>query len=526
MKASVSSFFFAAIAVLTMHGCIADYERMSPHPPYEKTIRAHGTFALERTLSYTDKPLGNKSAFHPLPDPIDALAARVYLIDHAQKSLDLQYYIYEDDTIGKVLSAHLLKAADRGVRVRLLIDDMNAAHKEKILASLAAHPNISLRIFNPNRFRTFFRNLGLILDLDRLGKRMHNKALVADGYAAIVGGRNIAESYFAQSDETHFFDYDILCIGSIVGKISHAFDLYYNSAPAVPLERLLPDKTDNADVQHTENALRRFRTPTQIRKEIARSAFMRDILHKRLLFYVADKCDLFYDLPQKVWHGTSQSRYRLTPALLKHLGEIRHKLILISPYFVPSEQLLSRFKALRKKGVEIVVITNSLSATDVFAVYSGYKNRIVSLKKIGVKLYEVKRNDIDTLIRKGIRLAHRSSASLHTKMMIFDDDRLVVGSANLDPRSHKLNTEMLLLIRSKKLTTMHKAFLEKSLRPELYYIVSLEHYKNRFGHTVERIVWETVENGKRVRYTSEPDTPIWKHFLTDLLTLLPIEGYL
>ena len=193
-------------------------------------------------LSYfenTDQELGERSAFYPLSSPTDAFAARLFLIDQATTSLDLQYYIYKADTTGKVFAAHLLMAAHRGVKVRILIDDLSTTGKDEQWQRLASHPNIELRLFNPNTLRTSFRNLALLFNINSLGRRMHNKSLIADGSATIIGGRNIGDDYFASTAKTLFLDYDILAIGKVVPDIYQAFDLYWNSKEAIPSEYVL-----------------------------------------------------------------------------------------------------------------------------------------------------------------------------------------------------------------------------------------------------------------------------------------------
>ncbi len=193
-----------------------------------------GKAPLLNYLRKTDKALANRSAFYPLSDPTDAFAARLFLIDNATTSLDVQYYIYEDDRIGKVFTAHLLMAAQRGVKVRILVDDMITSGKDEEWEKLALHPNIKLRLFNPNRLRTSFPNIALLLDVNHLGRRMHNKALISDGAATIIDGRNIGNVYFASSKETLFIDYDILVIGKVLPDIYEEFDIYWNSKEAVP----------------------------------------------------------------------------------------------------------------------------------------------------------------------------------------------------------------------------------------------------------------------------------------------------
>jgi len=241
----------------------------NPQTPVPKqvsvTILPKGKAPLLKSLNKTNKKLANKSAFYPLNLPTDAFAARLFLIDNATTSLDVQYYIYEDDHIGKVFTAHLFKAAKRGVKVRILVDDMITSGRDEEWEKLTLHPNIELRLFNPNRLRTSFRNIALLLDVNRLGRRMHNKALIADGSAAIIGGRNIGNVYFASSKETLFLDYDVLVIGKVIPDIYKAFDIYWNSKEAVPSKEVFTyddPKLTLAIKKDLENELKAFRSST------------------------------------------------------------------------------------------------------------------------------------------------------------------------------------------------------------------------------------------------------------------------
>ena len=204
-----------------------------------KTLTAKHKAPLLKHLHQSYTPSDASSSFYPLSSPMDALAARLFIIDHATVSLDVQYYIYHNDQVGDLIAAHLIYAARRGVRVRILLDDMDTSDKDNELAAMELHPNIELRLFNPNRLRTSLRNFALLMDINRLGKRMHNKALIADGSAAIIGGRNIGNEYFANAQESLFLDYDILSTGKIMKKISKGFDVYWNSKEATPASEIL-----------------------------------------------------------------------------------------------------------------------------------------------------------------------------------------------------------------------------------------------------------------------------------------------
>ena len=484
---------------------------------------------LKEYFHKTDRPLGDGSAFYSLGLPKDALAARLFLIDHAQKTLYVQYYICENDTIGNLFSYHIYQAAQRGVKVKILIDDISTTGKDKDIITLAQHPNIELKLFNPNSFRTFFRGLALVFHLQTLGKRMHNKALVADDEAAIIGGRNIGDVYYAGNSETLFVDYDVLTIGNVVKGISKEFEIYWNSQEAVSVEKLIPrdEKMEPAEAMlKMARSLEEFQN-SYIGKELPHATFYKAVQEDRLEFIVADETHLFYDLPSKVVNSEDEDGSHISKQINENLKSVDDELLIISPYFIPSDALLERFRRLKDHGVNVVVVTNSLASTDVFPVYSGYYGYIERLLKMGVELYELKPEVLQRISRK-IKVSKPPKLSLHTKLIFFDDERMAVGSANMDPRSDKLNTELVLIIESKKLTTDEKRMVGQILNLDNFYKLRWgELPKGPYGNEVYYgPIWETRENGELLRYYSSPKASFWKRIGAGFLRLLPIEGYL
>ena len=506
----------------------------NPQTPVPKqvsvTILPKGKAPLLKSLNKTNKKLANKSAFYPLNLPTDAFAARLFLIDNATTSLDVQYYIYEDDHIGKVFTAHLFKAAKRGVKVRILVDDMITSGRDEEWEKLTLHPNIELRLFNPNRLRTSFRNIALLLDVNRLGRRMHNKALIADGSAAIIGGRNIGNVYFASSKETLFLDYDVLVIGKVIPDIYKAFDIYWNSKEAVPSKEVFTyddPKLTLAIKKDLENELKAFRSST-IGKAIINSDFNKRIAHKNLTLIVAERADFYYDLPAKVNTDENDDSTHISSQISEDLKHVRDDLVIISPYFIPSDEMMVRLKDLRKKGVEVTIITNSLASTDVLLVYGAYKNSIKELVKMGVNLYEIKPHSFKKFFRTK-EWANHQALSLHTKMMIIDSNRMGIGSANMDPRSDKLNTEIFMVVSSKELAKEQRERLAEAVNLKNLYKLSWGKYPNEFDdEEVTRYgpIWHTIEDGKEKTYYAPPHTGFWKKLGTDVSSLLPIKGYL
>lgn len=525
--ALIKTFIIIGILVL-FSACSHKTPEASMHKKTSVTKLPKHKAPLLAHLSKTDKRLTDKSAFYPLPAPTDAFAARLFLIDHSTISLDVQYYIFEADSIGKVFAAHLLIAANRGVKVRILMDDLSTSGKDEQWQNLASHPNIELRIFNPNMLRTSFRNLALLFNVNSLGKRMHNKSLIADGAAAIIGGRNIGDVYFASNAKTLFIDYDILAIGKVVPDIYKAFDLYWNSKEAVPSQDVLDHIEDvaYADEKVLEKGIKKFEE-SPAGKAIVHSDFNRKISQKNLQLTVAKRTDFYYDHPSKVNTDENDNKTHISIQVSKDLKDVKKELVVISPYFIPSDEMMGKFKIARDKGVEVIIITNSLASTDVFPVYSGYQNYIKELLEMGVKLYELKPHSFKKIISR-TEWANPNAISLHTKMMIIDNSRLAVGSANIDPRSDKLNTEILMVISCEKLAKEERKELDEVMNLKNLYQLSWGRYPKEFYDDMTRYgpIWKSIEEGKEKIYYAPPHVGFWKALGTDILSVFPIKGYL
>jgi len=516
---------YLLLLLIFLAGCSST----TPVPVSKKpsvTQVAKGSVPLKKHLHKTDRKLAEHSAFYSLPLPADALAARLFIIDNAKKSLNVQYYIYDDDSIGKVFTAHLLLAAQRGVKVRILLDDLGTTGKDSVLQKIALHPNVELRLFNPNKLRTSFRNLALLFSVDTLGRRMHNKSLTADGYTAIMGGRNIGDVYFAANTNAIFLDYDILCIGSVVPQISHAFDIFWNSAEVLPASEVLGvseqsfQELESKLTPYLKRKLRHF-NKSRLGLEVLHSGFTKKVKNHKLQLTVADKVRFYYDEPNKVSSNENNASTHISEKLRKNMKIAKSEVTIISPYFIPNEKMMGYLQKLRKKGVKVNILTNSLASTDVAPVYAGYQKYIQPLLSMGINLYELKTNSFVEISKKK-HLKKLPKFSLHTKMTLIDNERLAIGSANLDPRSNKLNTELLMVITSKKVTTEEQHILDKVLNLNNVYKLSWGKYpKGKKGP-----IWTTRENGTKTIYYERPQTTFFKRLGTDFMSLLPIKGYL
>lgn len=426
-----------------------------------------------------------KSGVFLLTSGRDAFAARALLADAAERSLDIQYYIWHDDLSGGLLFAAIRRAADRGVRVRLLLDDNNTSGLDGVLAELAAHPNIQVRLFNPFKFRRW-RILGYLADFSRLNRRMHNKSFTADNQATVIGGRNVGDEYFAATRGTAFVDLDVLAIGPVVHDVSRDFDRYWASRSSYPVERLLPGRRSvkSADAAPTIRAAE----ARSYLKAISELPIARDLIDRTLPFEWAPTRMVSADPAKGL--GLAPDSSLLWSRLREIVGPPETEWGLISPYFVPEKSGVEALTGLARHGVKVRVLTNSLAATDVTAVHAGYAKWRKALLRGGVELFEMKTNSTASSV-KSHTFAGSSGSSLHAKTFSVDRSRLFIGSFNFDPRSARLNTELGFVIDSPG---------------------SLQ--------------WVEQIDGKEIIYDQEPHTRWWRRAAVAVLSWLPIDWLL
>ena len=442
------------------------------------------------------------------------------LADAAERTLDVRYYIWHNDMSGTMLFAALRRAADRGVRVRLLLDDNNTAGLDPVLATLDAHANIEVRLFNPFRARRW-RLLGYLTDFNRLNRRMHNKSFTADDHATIIGGRNVGDEYFDLGRAPWFVDLDLLAIGPVVDAVSRDFERYWYSASAVPAALLLPAATPASLAAVAGEAARVERDPAAAAYVAAlrRSPVVGDLLARRLTFEWS-ATEMVSDDPAKGL-GRAPEEALLWHRLKASIGAPVRELRLVSPYFVPGRAGVEALAAIAREGVQVEVLTNALEATDVAAVHAGYAKRRKSLLGAGVRLFELKRGSPVSAAKRlkwtGRSGSGSSASSLHAKTFCVDRARVFVGSFNFDPRSARLNTEMGFVIDSPGLgEAMTTWFAEE---------VPTRAYRVRLGDGGE-IRWIDRQEGGEVVREAEPGTSLWRRLAVTLLSVLPIEWLL
>ncbi len=516
----------ALFALLVLGGCVSALRLDTERPP-SRAVSSQADSPLKAQL--TENIPADQSGFHLLPGGHAALAARLALAQRASRTLDVQYYLFHSDTTGKLVAAALLAAAERGVRVRLLIDDIDTADKELRLATLNAHPNIQVRLFNPFHTRStnlLVRGWHALRERVRLNRRMHNKVFIADNQLGITGGRNIGDEYFDAHHDLAFIDLDVVAAGAVVDQLSQSFDRYWNCEAAVPASAL-PVTASDRRLQHTIDLLRQFRT-RQLDSDYGRALTAADpipgLLAGQIPWHIAH-ADLIVDPPEKVLkRNKSPSKLLLGQLIGLSLDPTRRALI-VSAYFVPGAAGMAYLDYWRSQGIQVDVLTNAYAASDVPLVHAGYANYRIPLLQAGVNLHELKPVAEPTGGRLRDLGSGSSRASLHAKTFVFDDEYVFIGSLNFDPRSALLNTEMGLVIHSSALAREVTAIVEDAMRPERSYQPQLVLERNR--HTISRrLQWRDVHQGVARVSDREPDTTPIQRGLLRLLQALPIEEHL
>jgi len=458
------------------------------------------------------------SGFHFLYAGTDALAARYAAADRAERSLDLQYYMLREDASTNVLMERVWRASQRGVRVRLLLDDMYASGRDYELRAFASQPNVQVRIFNPFLHRgpfgisQLFEFLG---DADRLNRRMHNKLWITDNSAAILGGRNLGDEYFAVEGETNFLDLDVIAVGPVVRQISRSFDEYWNSEWAVPIEAIAPALPGPEIHEYfarrnraSEDVLKAQGYPEQLR----RSEIGQTLEKQQSPAFVWGAGTALWDRPAKMRSHEYERGVHLGPEVAALAAEANDELFIVSPYFVPGDDGVKALLDFVARGVHVVVLTNSLATNDVAAVHTGYARYRERLVAGGVELHELRA--LDEAADKRELPQGVKHLSLHAKVTVIDARQVVIGSANLDPRSSLQNTEFALAIDAPPLARALRKRLESMLSPDVSYRLELDD---------GALVWQGRPGE---RYTTEPDTSWWKRLGTRLLGVVAPESLL
>jgi putative cardiolipin synthase len=459
-----------------------------------------------------------KAGIHAMPAAADAFAARVLLAAAAEKSLDVQYYIWHSDQTGYLLYEAMWRAAERGVRVRILLDDANTKGLDETLAALDAHPNIEVRLYNPLMQRDA-RLMNFVTDFERVNRRMHNKSFTADNQATIVGGRNVGNEYFGAGEEAEFSDLDVIAIGPVVREVSTEFDLYWNSASAYPAASIIgkaaPDAAAKLEAKFAE--VRADSESVTYIRALRETQLVQDLLARQLPLEWAN-AEVVRDDPAKTLDTTARTDVLLLSELLPTIGQPRTSFDLVSPYFVPGDGGTAALAKLAQSGVKVRVLTNSLAVTDVPPVHAGYAKRRCDLLHAGVKLYEFKPTGAEPKTETKSKTGSSSGGQLHAKTFAVDREKIFVGSFNFDQRSAHLNTEMGLVIES--------PVLAGRLATEFDTKIPMLAYEAVIGEDGTCPEWVERTPAGEARYTVEPGTTAGQRAGVQVLEMLPIEWLL
>ena len=516
-----------ALMVLWLAGCA------SPLPVVERTpsraLTAPAESALARIAADAAIAPG-QSGVWPLLQAEFALDARLAAIHAATTSIDLQYYLIADDSIGRSILRALRDAALRGVRVRLLIDDLYTADMDRLLLGLAATPNAEVRLFNPvmtARDSTGRRLLATLREFKRLNHRMHNKLFIADGAVAVLGGRNLADEYFLRGVQGNFIDFDLLCIGAVVEPLEGWFDLYWNStvvypvqaiAQAASIEPLPPADTLRARFEAATRGDGEAQITIADADVFGAPGFSLALAQRRFRFLPAEAV-AYADSPDKITpesHSIAASD-TLAHRFLNVLAEAHDEVFLFSPYFIPGPDVLARLRALRAGEVSVRVVTNSLAVSDEPLVFVGLQRHQIELLTMGVELYELSstRLKLDTTLRK---LLGSSTGRLHAKLGFIDRKTVLVGSMNLDPRSANLNTEIGVRVDSPALAAMVLSGFKVAEMAGAYRV--------QLKPDGAGVRWLAVNADTTEELEVDPDTSLWQRLRVMLISVFVPESQL
>jgi putative cardiolipin synthase len=475
--------------------------------------------ALESPLAriaHDSIPEPSLSGFRLMAGGYYSLDARIELTRRARESLDVQYYLIQNDRTGRLFMRSLRNAALRGVRVRLLVDDLNTVGADPMFRGLAAFPNVEVRLFNPfccARQSVASRYAASLGEFTRLNHRMHNKLFIADGAIAVMGGRNIADEYFARSATSNFVDMDVLVVGAVVPRLASIFDSYWNSREAYLVGTILGTPDDPDEARRSFNQL-----VDEGEQMMAVRVPERDMMGHRLLGTDLDSgrlelvwgtANAFADQPRKVMATSAEEARAMSVQMniMDRLAESKHEVLISSPYFVPGTVGVDEFADLRRRGVKVIILTNSFAANDVPVVHIGYARYRVPLLRTGVELYELSRSGIE---RDGpVAVPSMSLGRLHAKAAVVDQTMVYIGSMNLDPRSDSTNTELGIFVHCPELARDVGRAIDMS-RLHSSYLVG-------FGPDGQSLEWRLQGKQPEEIFKSEPDVTPGMEFRNMLL---------
>lgn len=501
--------FAAAVLCLCAVAC-TPVPLDAPKPVTRAETRpAHGRLqTIARQFGQGQSP--SKSSFAPLNDGNEALGARLRLIEAAEHTLDLQYFLMKPDLAAALVVQALLSAADRGVRVRFLLDDVFSSTDDEALGLLNAHPNIELRIFNPT-MRPGPKFVGFITEFSRINRRMHNKTFTADRAFAIIGGRNIADEYYQIDTTSEFADFDMLVAGPAVAVISRAFDLFWNDGWSIPMDRIR-DAPTKAQLAGARADLDMQLIPARSTYDRAVDDPYFDRLGTARQPIYSGRATIVTDAPAKLKVPVSQGERALAETLLRHIKSARQEVLLLTPYFVPEDYGARLFADLATRGVRVRIVTNSLGSNNHAYVHAGYRRHRVPLLTAGAELYEIRPDALQVLGL--VPPGDETGLVMHTKLAVIDGRQVFVGSLNVDPRSIKQNTEFGVFIDSPPLARQMLAALNEGI----------DEYAYRLALAPDGTLRWLYDNPAAATVTDrEPGATFWKNIVVGVTEFLGVE---
>ncbi|HEX6720317.1 MAG TPA: phospholipase D family protein [Burkholderiaceae bacterium] len=501
---------------MALTGCASLPDRTTVHAPASFALAAPAEARLAVTAREALVRARDLSAFRLLPVASVSYETLIELAAQAQRSLDLQTFVLHGDDSGTALLKALREASARGVRVRVLIDDLHTDGAEALLSDMAAFDRIEVRLINPFVRLRGSRGSKLVSSLDQLGRvnhRMHNKLFIADNALAVIGGRNIGDAYFMRAWEgENFIDLDALCAGAVVDQMSASFDAYWNSEFAWPIDAIVIPAADpaarRASFDRAAAPVAMSQPDYGIPTRLLGYALVPDELRKGVLHMTGAQAEVVADPVDKLAGSRVASREGTVRAFIaREALDSALEVLMISPYYIPGKIGIESSRQQRRDGVRMRMLTNSLAATDEPVVHAGYVEYRRDLVEIGVEVYELS----PALARQEQRLGRfgTSQAALHMKAMVFDQWALFLGSMNLDGRSERYNTEVGVMIRS------------TALAQELLWLVDFESsaYRVELGPN-QRLHWVSWRHGRETVYDEEPEASVWRKLTTKILGLL------
>ena len=512
---------FVVSLLLVASGCASLPENTNRQASYALTDTDNTTFGKNSAARIQTKGNG-QDGFLLLESGLDAFVARALLAHYAERSIDLQYYLYHKDLVGRLLMNKLIQAADRGVRVRLLIDDMDLEGRDASLIALDGHPNIELRVFNPFD-RKLSRMPQFVTGFGSVTRRMHNKSFTLDNQVTIVGGRNIGNEYFDADPTLEFSDLDVMAIGEVVKEVSHSFDLYWNSELAYPATTLISDQPTEEEVKALYEQLQAYLAEHKDAPYLTalRESDLANKIRQEKVVYQWGNAAVVYDLPEKISSDRDATELHLMTQLSPYFNAVEKELIIFSPYFVPGKEGVEFFKSLTDKGVRVKILTNSLASNDVGVVHAGYAKYRKGLLRAGVELYEMNKKLTRTQRKEKKGVGSSSKASLHAKSFVLDREKVFIGSLNLDPRSFYENSEIGVIIKSPEMAIDMAERFDQGIEKGSFRLELVTDEDDN-----EYILWHGYDDGEKVTFEHDPYTSIWRRMGVGFMRIMPIESQL